>query len=210
MQYHYLQNLKEKYWAQTIITMCKNNQISGNNKYPRFNHTWQPQLEGKTCPNLQKGEQEIILLSKLKGFSILPEGLITTWKVLIRPVTEYAAPLLHSGLSKAYTKKLKIIGLTYETIYKDYRRCHINYGTAMIHDDNVVELGLPKLVERRESLTIKFGVNTFNNERHNGFFEEEKIHVTSNTRSKYKIQEHTCITDSLYSSLLCQENLTRY
>ena len=64
----------------------------------------------------------------------------------------------------------------------------------MIYDDAVVELGLPKLAEWRESLTIKFGVDTFNNERHNGFF-EEKIHVTPNTRYKHKIQEHTCRTD---------------
>ena len=71
----------------------------------------------------------------------------------------------------------------------------------MTYDQAVVELGLPKLAERRESLTIKFGMDTFNNEKHNGFF-EEKIHVTPNTRSKHKIQEHTWITDRFKSSAI--------
>ena len=64
----------------------------------------------------------------------------------------------------------------------------------MTYDQAVVELGLPKLAERRESLTIKFGADTFKNEKHNGFF-EEIIHVTPNTRSKNKIQEHTWKTN---------------
>ena len=55
----------------------------------------------------------------------------------------------------------------------------------MIYDDAVFKLGLPKLAERRENLTMKFELDTFNNERNNGFFEEQ-IHVRPNSRSKQK------------------------
>ena len=93
----------------------------------------------------------------------------------------------------------KVIGLAYGIVYEDNRILYNINGTAMTYDDAVVELGLPKLAEQRESLTITFGVDTFNNEIHNGFF-EEKIHITPNTRSKHKIQEHTCRTNRYKSS----------
>ena len=143
-------------------------------------------------------------LVKLKGFGIPPEGIITAWKVLIRPITEYAAPLWHSGLSVDDSKKLeslleKIIGLAYGIIFKDYQKLLNINGTAMNYDQSVVELGLPKLAERRESLTINFGMKTFKNEKHKGFF-EEKIQVAPNTRSKPKIQEHTWKTERTSNS----------
>ena len=56
----------------------------------------------------------------------------------------------------------------------------------MTYDHAVVEQGLPKLAERKESLTINFGMKTFKNEKHKGFF-EEKIQVAPDTRSKQKI-----------------------
>ena len=71
----------------------------------------------------------------------------------------------------------------------------------MNYDHCVVELGLSKLAERRESLTINFGMNTFKNEKHKGFF-EEKIQVAPNTRSKQKIQEHTWKTERSRSSAI--------
>ena len=55
----------------------------------------------------------------------------------------------------------------------------IEYSTTLmaqqglIYDDAVFELGIPKLAERRESLKIIFRVDTFSNERINGFFEEK-------------------------------------
>ena len=109
-------------------------------------------------------------------------------------------------MSLADSEKLEslqeiIIGLANGIIFKDYRRLLNINGTAMSYDQAVVELGLPKLAEWRESLTIKFGMDTFKNEKHNGFF-EEKIQVAPNTRSKHKIQEHTWITDRSKSSAI--------
>ena len=185
MQYHHLQLFKNKYCAQTISTTWKHNQISGEKNLLGVIITDDLKWKENTALICNKVNKKFFWLSKLKGFGVPPEGLITAWKVLIRPITEYAAPLWHSGLSIADTKKLeslqkKIIGLAYGIIFKDYRIHYNINGTAMTYDQAVVELGLPKLAERRESKTITFGVDTFNNERHNGFF-EEKIHVTPNT-----------------------------
>merc|ERR1739842_108094 len=84
----------------------------------------------------------------------------------------------------------KNIGLAYGLIFKDFHKLLNINGTAMNYDQAVVELGLPNLAERRESLTINFGMKNFKNEKHKGFF-EEKIQVAPNTRSKSKNQEHT-------------------
>ena len=78
-------------------------------------------------------------------------------------------------------------------------------GIAMKYDQAVVELGLPTLAERRESLTIKFGMDTFKNEKHNGFFEEKyRSHQTPdpNTKSKNTLGKQT--EASIQPSLTCQ------
>ena len=107
-------------------------------------------------------------LIKLKGFGIPPEGFITAWKVLIRPITEYTAPLLYSGLS---------------IIFKDYRIHYNINASAMTYEQAVVELALPTFSEWRESLSLTFWVNTFNNESHNCFFEEKNT-----CHTKHQIQ----------------------
>ena len=91
--------------------------------------------------------------------------------------------------------------MAYGIIFKDFKKLLNINGTAMNYDQAVVELGLPKLAERRESLTINFGMKTFKNEKHKGFF-EEKIHVAPNTRSKSKIQEHTWNTERTRNSAI--------
>ena len=53
---------------------------------------------------------------------------------------------------------------------------------------------LQTLAERRETLTGKFALETFKNERHNGFF-EEKLNVRPNSRHNPIIQEQTCRTE---------------
>ena len=53
---------------------------------------------------------------------------------------------------------------------------------------------LSALTEQRDNLTMKFGLDIFKNERHDGFI-EEKVHVRPNSRLKHIIQEQTCKTD---------------
>lgn len=66
------------------------------------------------------------MIWKLKEFGFKKEELITLWKVVLRPIAEYAAPLWHSGLLDVDTRKLEklqrmAIGLILGTKYIDYR-----------------------------------------------------------------------------------------
>jgi len=49
----------------------------------------------------QKVNKKFYFLWKLKQVGLKQEELITAWKVLLRPIAEYAAPLWHSGLLKS-------------------------------------------------------------------------------------------------------------
>ena len=47
-----------------------------------------------------KVNQRLYIISKLKHFGLQIEELITAWRSIIRPITEYAVPLWHSGLTE--------------------------------------------------------------------------------------------------------------
>ena len=80
------------------------------------------------------------------------------------------------------------------TIYIDHKRYYKVNGKAVSYEGALTHLDLPTLAERRESLTGKFALETFKNERHNGFF-EEKLNVRPNSRQNPIIQEQTCRTE---------------
>ena len=61
--------------------------------------------------------------------------------------------------------------------------------------DALVHLDLPTLAEWIETITSKFTLETFKNERHKGFF-EEKSNIRSRSRYKPIIQEQTCTTEN--------------
>jgi len=63
----------------------------------------------------------------LKQFVLNQEELLTAWKVLLRPIVEYAPPLWHSGLTKCDSEKLerlqkRAVGLILGTTYVNYER----------------------------------------------------------------------------------------
>ena len=127
------------------------------------------------------------------------ELLLNAWKVLLRPITEYAAPLWHSGLSKSDNNRLeslqkKAVGIILGTIYIDYRRHYKVNGQPVPYKSALKYLNLPPLDERRENLTTKFALQTFRNERHNNFF-ERKSYSRPNSRYKPTIHEPTCTTE---------------
>ena len=62
-------------------------------------------------------------------------------------------------------------------------------------------LEIPKLAERRESLTLTFAIDTLKSEIHKCFF-KEKDNVRPNARFKHIIQEKTCRTDRLKNSAI--------
>ena len=132
------------------------------------------------------------------------ELLLKAWKVLQRPITEYASPLWHSGLSKSDINKLeslqkKAIGMILGTVYLDHKRYYKVKGHPVSYETALNHLDLLTLTERRDVLTTKFAIQTFRNERHKDFF-ELKTNFRHCTRSKPTIQEHTCNTKRLKNS----------
>ena len=54
-----------------------------------------------------KVNRKIYILGKLKKFGLKTEELIVAWKTILRPLTEYAAPLWHSGLTDMDAKLIE-------------------------------------------------------------------------------------------------------
>ena len=164
------------------------------------------QWKENTANICQKVNKKFFILWKLKQFGLKQEELLTAWKVLLRPIAEYAAPLWHSGLTKCDSEKLerlqkRAVGLILGTTYVNYERRYKVNGETVPYETALKYLEIPKLAERRESLTRTFAIDTFNNERHKGFFELNN-NVRPNSRSKAAIQEETCRTDRLkYSAI---------
>ena len=63
--------------------------------------------EENTSLICSKVEGKFYLISKLKSFGLQVEELLNIWKVMVRPITEYAAPLWHSGLSDTDIKRIE-------------------------------------------------------------------------------------------------------
>ena len=136
------------------------------------------QWKENTANICQKVNRKFFLLWKLKQFGLKQKELLTAWKVLLRPITEYAAPLWHSGLTKCNSEKLerlqkRAVGLILGTTYIDYvRHYNVNSGYAT-YEAALRYLEIPKLADRRESLTKTFAIDTYKNELHEGFFEKK-------------------------------------
>ena len=57
----------------------------------------------------KKVNQRLYLVRKLKQFGLQKEELITAWRSIVRPVTEYAVPLWHSGLTEGDSNKIEML-----------------------------------------------------------------------------------------------------
>ena len=154
----------------------------------------------------QKVNKKFFLLWKLKQFGLKKEELLTAWKVLLRPIAEYAAPLWHSGLLKSDSEKLerlqkRAVGLILGTTYVNFERRYKVKCKTVSYEAALRYLDIPKLSERRESLTRDFAIDTFNSERHNDFF-EVKSNVRPNARFKPIVHKETCRTDRFRNSAI--------
>ena len=164
------------------------------------------QWKENTANICQKVNRKFFLLWKLKQFGLKQKELLTAWKVLLRPITEYAAPLWHSGLTKCDSEKLerlqkRAVGLILGTTYIDYvRHYNVNSGYAT-YEAALRYLEIPKLADRRESLTKTFAIDTYKNELHEGFFEKNH-NVRPSARFKPIIKEETCRTDRYKNSAI--------
>ena len=157
-----------------------------------------------TAQICKKANKKFYILRNLGKSRQKTELLLSAWKVLIRPITEYAAPLWQSGLSNKDISKLeslqkKAVGMILGTCYIDHKRYYKVKGQLVSYESALNHLDLLTLAERREVLTTKFAMQTFRNERHKDFF-EIKSNIRHCSRIKPTIQEHTCNTERLKNS----------
>lgn len=151
-----------------------------------------------TAEIVKKVNRKFYQLCKLKQFGVKQEERLATWKTLIRPITEYAAPLWHNGLLEVDSRKLenlqkKAFGLIFGTVYIDYKRYYRIKNQPVPYELVLNMCDLPSLAERRNELCIKFAHNTYENPRHKDFFKELPS-SRPKTRSKQKVQEQFCPT----------------
>ena len=141
----------------------------------------------------------------------LKKKLLSAWKMLLRPITEYAAPLWHSGLTKCDSEKheklqKRLVGLILGTTYVNFERRYKVNCKAVTYEVALKYLKIPKLVVRRESLSRKFAIDTFNNERHKDFFEKKAMSDQMLDLSPLFMRKHAELTDSrIQPSRICQD-----
>ena len=76
-------------------------------------------------------------------------------------------------LRETWKTSKKALGLILGTTYIDYVRYYnVNSGYAT-YEAALRYLEIPKLADRRESLTKTFAIDTYKNELHEGFFEKK-------------------------------------
>ena len=142
----------------------------------------------------------------MKGFGVKTDELLTAWKTMLRPITEYAVPLWHPGLTDCDSNNIEflqkkalmfILGCT----YIDFKRYYKLGDELLSYEDTLDKLGLTTLKERREVLTNKFAINTARNENHNDMFIRRQSHNTK-TRNMFVIEEPFCKTLRYYKSVI--------
>ena len=141
----------------------------------------------------KKVNNKFYQLCKLRQFGVKQDVLLTTWKTLLRPITEYAAPLWHSSLLECDNRILenlqkKALGLILGTIYIDHRRFYRVKNNPVSYEQALKSCDLAPLNERREILTKNFAYDTFKNPKHKDFF-EEITEPRPNTRFKPTVKE---------------------
>ena len=153
-----------------------------------------------------KLNQRMYLFNKMKGFGVKTDELITAWKTMLRPVTEYAVPLWHPGLTDCDSNSIEflqkkalmfILGCT----YIDFKRYYKLGNELLSYEDTLNKLELTTLKERREILTNKFAINTARNENHNDMFIKSQSRNTK-TRNMFVIEEPFCKTLRYYKSAI--------
>ena len=117
---------------------------------------------------ISKVKRKMYILNKLKKYGLTVEELIVIWMTILRPLTEYAAPVWHSGLTKGDSQLLESIqkwalGIILGVKYKDNRRLYkFNNGTLR-YEEVLEKIGLVPLSKRRETLTSEFALKLVKN-----------------------------------------------
>ena len=143
-----------------------------------------------------KVNRKLYILSKLKKFGLKTEELIVVWKTILRPLTEYATPLWHSGLTEGESYMLetlqkKALGIILGVIYVDNRRLYKIENKNINYQGALEKLDLVQLSVRRELLTKKFAVQSVHNERHKGMFPLNMCNVNTRNREMFDVIAYT-------------------
>ena len=152
-----------------------------------------------------KVNRRFYILCKLKKqFGFTRDDLVIAWKTILRPLTEYAAPLWHSGLSETDCKNTetlqkKALGIIVGIKYIDNKRYYMVNNEPLSYENALNELGLKSLEQRREILTSKFAIQTMKNDKHKDIFQEKENHER-NLRNKPRVKELKCNTKRYYDS----------
>ena len=154
----------------------------------------------------KKVNQRLFLVRKLKQFGLQKGELITAWTSIVRPVTEYAVPLWHSGLTESDSNKIerlqkKALGIILGCVYIDNKRYYSLDNDIASYEQALQKLSLTTLNERREVLTTKFALDTAMNKKHNDFFIKKQAHNIV-TRNMFVIEEPFCKNERYYKSSL--------
>ncbi|XP_078594556.1 uncharacterized protein LOC144872371 [Branchiostoma floridae x Branchiostoma japonicum] len=141
-----------------------------------------------------RASQRLYLLRKLKHFHVPTEDLVTVYVCYIRPVTEYAAPVWHPGLTNTQTQRIEKV---------QRRAVRIILGSDIAYSEACTLLRLPSLHERRSSLTLNFAKSLLSSELYRHFLPDMRGNISSrSTRSSTKLNLQRCRTERYRNSAI--------
>ncbi|CAH1239145.1 Hypp5726 [Branchiostoma lanceolatum] len=142
-----------------------------------------------------KASQRLFLLCRVKHFRTPKDDLVIVYTSYIRPVTEYAAPVWHPGLTAELNNKIERIQRRAVRIIlgRDYT-C---YAEACAH------LGLPSLHSRRSNLTLKFAKSLMVSEQYRHLLPPTRANISHRqTRSANNLDMPKCRTERYRTSAI--------
>lgn len=104
---------------------------------------------------IKKASKKLYFLIQLKRAGVHQNELVLFYSACIRSCIEYAAPVFHYALPTFLCNNL-------ERVQKRACKIILGYGNYSSYDEALVELNLPSLVTRRESLCRKLFTKTRN------------------------------------------------
>ena len=133
-------------------------------------------------------------LRHLKRVGITARDLVKIYSTALRPIIEYAAQVYASMLTAAQEE---IIERMQRTALK------IIYGPGYSYRETILESGLEKLSERRETLARKFAISTYENQRYAHWFPKNE-EIPHDLRKRLTIKETRPRTERMRKSSVYQ------
>ena len=126
-----------------------------------------------------KVNRKLYIISKLKKYGLQVKELITVWVSVLHPISEYAAPLWHSGLTEKDTSKLemlqkKVLTIILGTLCIDNRKYYKVENKPYNYEETLQLMGLTSLQCRRELLTSKFALGAVISKNHCSMFQKKR------------------------------------